>query len=231
MQVLECSADMSWRTLSQTAKAQAVATWIDMHCSLPSALDIILRLLASDFILAHMLSAHLCSLAGGCFWGLELAYQRMPGVSQTSVGYTAGNTKNPTYQQVCSGRTGHAEAVQVRVLLREDAAPTKCWQPCHKPACLFPNHQHGRRMLHTTQWPTPCWTLRNIATHCARLLCGVVQVAHAVEDFTFIYHLRLDVDLWCLPTGVLQPEGGQLRAAAGELLRQGRPHDQGPPGK
>ena len=67
-------------------------------------------------------------IAGGCFWGLELAYQRMPGVSHTSVGYTAGNTKNPTYQQVCSGRTGHAEAVQVRFSLFEGVMVIKRWQ-------------------------------------------------------------------------------------------------------
>ncbi len=61
----------------------------------------------------------------------------MPGVSHTSVGYTAGNTKNPTYQQVCSGRTGHAEAVQVCALLFKDLAPMICWQPFHKPACMY----------------------------------------------------------------------------------------------
>lgn len=55
--------------------------------------------------------------AGGCFWGLELAYQRVPGVSKTSVGYTAGHDKSPTYNSVCSGNTGHSEAVQVLSLL------------------------------------------------------------------------------------------------------------------
>ena len=52
--------------------------------------------------------------AGGCFWGVELAFQRVPGVIKTSVGYTAGHDKAPTYNSVCSGQTGHTEAVQVR---------------------------------------------------------------------------------------------------------------------
>lgn len=49
---------------------------------------------------------------GGCFWGLELAYQRVPGVTSTTVGYTGGSDAEPTYDSVCSGRTGHTEAVQ-----------------------------------------------------------------------------------------------------------------------
>jgi peptide-methionine (S)-S-oxide reductase len=51
--------------------------------------------------------------AGGCFWSVELAYQREPGVTRTAVGYCQGQTPNPTYEQVCSGRTGHTEAVLV----------------------------------------------------------------------------------------------------------------------
>ena len=50
---------------------------------------------------------------GGCFWGVELAFQRVPGVVKTSVGYTAGHDTSPTYNKVCSGNTGHTEAVQV----------------------------------------------------------------------------------------------------------------------
>ena len=52
------------------------------------------------------------STTGGCFWGLELAYQRVPGVVSTTVGYTQGTDTSPTYDAVCSGTTGHTEAVQ-----------------------------------------------------------------------------------------------------------------------
>jgi len=51
-------------------------------------------------------------MPGGCFWSVELAYQRQPGVVSTSVGYTQGKAKNPTYDAVCSGTTGHTEAIQ-----------------------------------------------------------------------------------------------------------------------
>jgi len=49
----------------------------------------------------------------GCFWGAEKAYWELPGVVSTSVGYAGGSTPNPTYDEACSGRTGHAEVVQV----------------------------------------------------------------------------------------------------------------------
>ena len=52
-------------------------------------------------------------LAGGCFWGVEAYFQAISGVTDTEVGYAGGQTENPSYEQVCTGATGHAEVAEI----------------------------------------------------------------------------------------------------------------------
>ena len=91
------------------------------------------------------------TLGGGCFWCLEAVFEHVQGVTAVESGYCNGHTERPSYEQVCSGQTGHAEVVRLRydegqVSLRE---LLEIFFTVHDPTTL--NHQGNDCLLYTSR--------------------------------------------------------------------------------
>ena len=76
--------------------------------------------------------------AAGCFWGVEEFFSKIDGVISTKVGYSGGNTNNPTYEEVCRDDTGHAECILINFDTNTISYKTllKCFWECHDPTTL-----------------------------------------------------------------------------------------------
>ena len=98
------------------------------------------------------------TFGGGCFWCLEAVYSKLEGVKSVAPGYAGGTILNPTYEQVCTGNTGHAEVIQINFDLQKTSYETLLewfWR-CHDPTTLNrqgPNvgYQYRSEIFYTTK--------------------------------------------------------------------------------
>jgi peptide-methionine (S)-S-oxide reductase len=81
----------------------------------PSIIALLIFLAASLHAESEPMKTEKATLGGGCFWCVEAVYERLPGILSVTSGYAGGQTENPTYEQIGTGKTGHAEVVQIDV--------------------------------------------------------------------------------------------------------------------
>ena len=89
-----------------------------MKCTLSLSLNLLLSILAAGAAETKVMDpstnhTETATLGGGCFWCTEALFQMLPGVKSVASGFAGGTTENPTYKEVCTGKTGHAEVIQV----------------------------------------------------------------------------------------------------------------------
>jgi len=171
------------------------------------------------------------TLAGGCFWCLETVFERLRGVERVVSGYTGGSTAKPSYKEVCSGRSGHAEAIQVtfdpqQVSYREllelffvfhDPTTLDRQGPDigtqYRSAVFFHSPEQGRitrevidRLTKERVFPSP-------------IVTQVVPLAafHPAEDDHQGYYQRNPQQPYC--RAVIAPKVAKLRAKFAERLR------------
>ncbi|MGI6456314.1 MAG: peptide-methionine (S)-S-oxide reductase MsrA [bacterium] len=131
------------------------------------------------------------TFGAGCFWGVESAFRKLEGVKATTVGYSGGSMKNPTYEDVCTDRTGHAEVVQVEydpAEIRYEDLLNVFWN-CHDPTQL--NRQGpdiGRRyrsviFYHTPEQELAAHTSRERLEKSGRYSQPIVTAIEPVQEF------------------------------------------------
>jgi peptide-methionine (S)-S-oxide reductase len=171
------------------------------------------------------------TLGGGCFWCLDAAYRRVEGVTGVVSGYAGGQDPNPTYQRVCSGRTGHAEVVQVEFdpdvvsyadildVLWSIHDPTTPNQQGHDVGTQYRSiiltHDDAQRVAAEASrdavqslWPRP------VVTEIVPL-----EVFHPAEEYHQDYYARNPEQGYC--QAVINPKLAKLRQRFAARLRAG----------
>lgn len=144
------------------------------------------------------------TFAAGCFWGVEDAFMNVTGVTATRVGYTGGHTENPTYRDVCSGDTGHAEALEITFdpsLISYGQLLAIFWE-CHDPTQLnrqgpdFGSQYRSAIFYHSAEQRQAAEAARDRLDQSGRLRRRVVTEINAAstfweaEEYHQKYHLK-----------------------------------------
>ncbi|CAL5227054.1 g9953 [Coccomyxa viridis] len=134
---------------------------------------------------------HKATFGGGCFWGPELLFQRVPGVVATEVGYAQGSVENPTYEDVCTGDTGHTEVVQVTydpsLVTYEDLLKV-FWRQ------IDPCTENGQGSDRGSQYRTGIYTHNGEQRHIAESSKRNLQVVTKMQDSEAPVPIRTEVE-------------------------------------